>query len=253
MRISLIIVASLASLSSAWVTPPAAARTVGRGRALAMAIDYNDPIVAEEFANVQMLTYEDVEEELLQTGIRSPPTMSEMDLKLMLVEVRLQYSGKLKPQTAKEKKTSFSSKFEEAMYSKPVFEEYYNKLKDKGDHNAMNVVSEFLNDPKMAEERYGKDYKAVFRQAKKALAAALPVKSCTVQFSGFPANMGEQGTRMTLEALGTIADFQCDTSEDMPILTGTVTFEDIETAKKAIEQYNGMDMGMGSQLEMVSV
>jgi len=252
MRFSLIIVASLSTLASAWVVPPA---TIGRGRttALAMAIDYNDPVVAEEFAAVQLLSYDDVEEELLQTGIKSPPTMSEMDLKLMLVEVRLQFSGKLKKDEKKVKPTTFSSKFEEAMFTKPVFEEYYNKLKDKGDHNSMNVAAEYVNDPAGAEVRYGKDYKGVIRVVKKALTAPPPVKSCTIQFSGFPANMGEDATKMTLSALGAIEEFECQESDELPILTGKVTFEDIESAKKAVEQYNGMDMGMGTQIEMISV
>jgi hypothetical protein len=34
---------------------------------------------------------------------------------------------------------------------------------------------------------------------------------------------------------------------------GKVTYEDIEAAKKAVEQYAGMDMGMGTQLELISV
>lgn len=59
---------------------------------------------------------------------------------------------------------------------------------------------------------------------------------------------------MTLESLGAIADFECKEDEDFPmILTGKVTFEDIESAKKAVEQYSGMDMGMGTTLELRSV
>ena len=65
--------------------------------------------------------------------------------------------------------------------------------------------------------------------------------------------MGEQGCRMTLESLGAVEDFECEEDEDFPILRGTVTFEDIESAKKAVAQYDGMDMGMGTRLELVSV
>lgn len=65
--------------------------------------------------------------------------------------------------------------------------------------------------------------------------------------------MGEAGCRMTLESLGAVADFECAQDDDFPILRGTVTFEDIETAKKAVAQYDGMDMGMGNKLEMASV
>lgn len=34
-------------------------------------------------------------------------------------------------------------------------------------------------------------------------------------------------------------------------LSGTVEFADIDTAKAVVEKYNGMDMGMGSALEIV--
>ena len=56
--------------------------------------------------------------------------------------------------------------------------------------------------------------------------------------------MGEMGCKMTLEALGEIVDFVCEESEDEPILKGSVEFGSVESAKKAIEQYDGMDMGI---------
>lgn len=65
--------------------------------------------------------------------------------------------------------------------------------------------------------------------------------------------MGEQACRMTLESLGPVLEFECAEDEDFPILKGKVTFEDIETAKKAVAQYDGMDMGMGTVLELASV
>lgn len=61
------------------------------------------------------------------------------------------------------------------------------------------------------------------------------------------------GCKMTLESIGAVVEFECAQDDDFPILTGKVTFEDIEDAKKAVEQYNGMDMGMGTSLEMVSI
>jgi hypothetical protein len=42
---------------------------------LQMAIDYNDPVVTEEFGKVQPMSYEDVEAELQAKGIPVPPTM----------------------------------------------------------------------------------------------------------------------------------------------------------------------------------
>jgi len=220
---------------------------------LGMALDYNDPVVAQEFAAVQILSYEEVEEELLQTGVTAPPTMNEMDIKLMLVELRMRLSGKMPGQeVAKKKPAKFGSKFEEALWTKPMFEELYNEIKAEGDHNRMNVAKEYINDSKMATERYGKNYKGFLRDLNTALNAPPPVKSATLTFTGFPANMGEAACKMTLEAVGAIEEFECEESEDFPILTGKVTFDSIETAKKAVEQYNGMDMGMGQSLELVS-
>ena len=176
-----------------------------------------------------------------------------MEVKLMLVEMRLRFSGKLGGQKKKQKPKKFSSKLEEALWTKPAFEEFYNGLKTKGDHNAQNVVAEYVNDKKLAEMRYGKTYRGVLNQAERALNAPPPVKSPKLKFSGFPANMGEDACRMTLEALGPVVSFSCATDDDFPILRGEVEYEDIETAKKAVEQYNGMDMGMGSAIEVESV
>lgn len=256
MRFSLLL-PLLASSTSAWVSPAVfSSRSTARTSSLLkMAIDYNDPVVAQEFAAVQPLSYEEVEEELQFSGIRPSAAMNEMEVKLMLVEVRMRRSGKLKGDESqkKQKPTKFSSKLEEALWTKPAFAEYYEELKSQDDVNTLNVVAEYVNDPKLAEQRYGKSYKGVIRQTKEALTAPPPVKSTTIQFSGFPANMGEEGCRMTLEALGPIVEFECSESDEFPILQGKVTYEDIEAAKKAVAQYSGMDMGMGTQLELMSV
>lgn len=58
---------------------------------------------------------------------------------------------------------------------------------------------------------------------------------------------------MTLESLGAVTEFECIADDDLPILRGKVTFEDIESAKKAVAQYDGMDMGLGTKLELTSV
>ena len=239
--------------ADAWVSVPLPRVAQRLSTVLPMAMDYNDPVVAEEFTNVQQLTYEEVEEELQEKGIPVPPTMSEMDVKLMLVEMRLRLSGKLGGQKKRERPATFSSKFEEAMWTKPAFEAFYNDLKMKDDHNALNVVAEYLNNRDQALKRYGKDYRAVLRATDEALNAPPPVNSPTLTFSGFPANMGEGACKMTLGALGEITEFECEQDDTFPILKGKVTFSDIESAKKAVAQYNGMDMGMGTTLEVVSV
>eukprot|EP00560_Eucampia_antarctica_P008538 CAMPEP_0197823720 /NCGR_PEP_ID=MMETSP1437-20131217/1041_1 /TAXON_ID=49252 ORGANISM="Eucampia antarctica, Strain CCMP1452" /NCGR_SAMPLE_ID=MMETSP1437 /ASSEMBLY_ACC=CAM_ASM_001096 /LENGTH=219 /DNA_ID=CAMNT_0043423027 /DNA_START=212 /DNA_END=871 /DNA_ORIENTATION=+ len=219
-----------------------------------MALDYNDPIVAEEFINVQPMSWDDVEEELQQAGVRGSADMNEMDLKLMLVELRMRLNGKMPNSTPKKTKpTKFGSKFEEVLWTKPVFAEFYEGIKEKGDHNSMNVVAEYVNDPEIGTQRYGKDYKRLLREVEEALNAKPTAKTPTVTFKGFPANMGEAGCKITLEALGTIVEFECSECDDFPILMGKATFEDIETAKKAIEQYDGMDMGLGQAIEITSV
>jgi hypothetical protein len=126
-----------------------------------MALDYNNPVVAEEFGKVQPMTYEEVEEELMMSGVRGSPDMNEIDLKLMLVELRLMLSGRMpgKTSSAKKKPAKYSSKFEEALWEKPKFKELYDALKAKGDHNSQNVVAEYMNQPDVALLRYGKEYK----------------------------------------------------------------------------------------------
>jgi RNA recognition motif. (a.k.a. RRM, RBD, or RNP domain) len=171
----------------------------------------------------------------------------------MLVEMRLRFSGKLSGQKPKKRPDKFTSKYEEALWTKPAFAELVESLKKKQDHNAQNVVAEYMNNKELARQRYGNGYESLLRQVEEALTAPPPVKTTTIKFSGFPANMGEQACRMTLESLGSIVDFECSQDEDFPVLKGKVTFEDIESAKKAVAQYNGMDMGMGTALELVSV
>jgi hypothetical protein len=242
---------AFASMAHGFSPLPMSSRSTGRP--LLMAIDYNDPVVAEEFALVQPMDFDDVEAELQEKGIRVPASMNEMDVKLMLVEMRLRYSGKLNGTTEKKRPDKFSSKFEEAMWTKPQFKEFYETLKAKDDHNAQNVIAEYLNDKELALQRYGKDYKALIRKAEAALTAPPPVNSPTLTFSGFPANMGEAACKMTLESLGAVTEFECIEDDDFPVLRGKVTYEDIEDAKKAVAQYDGMDMGMGQKLELASV
>lgn len=241
------------SPSASWAPSSTAFQSKQRRTAtsLRMAIDYNDPVVAEEFNKVQPMSYEEVEEELNECGIRAPPTMNVMEVKLMLVEMRLRLAGRLEGDKPKQRPTTFSSKFEEAMWTKPAFVEFYSVLKKNDDHNSMNVVAEYMNSPDVAKMRYGTSYANLIAQCEVALNAPPPVNSPTLRFSGFPANMGEAGLKMTLEAVGAITDIQCVQDEDFPVLKGKVTFADIESAKRAVEQYNGMDMGMGTALEMV--
>merc|ERR1712127_738498 len=122
------------------------------GSALPMAIDYNDPAVMEEFNLIQTMEYDDVVAELAQSGVRAPADMGDMDVKIMLVELRTVMSaGTPSPDKPP---TSYGSTFEEYLWTKPVFKEYYENLKAEGDHNKMNVAAEYCNEGEDARARY---------------------------------------------------------------------------------------------------
>mmetsp|Transcript_28066 Transcript_28066/g.65884 ORF Transcript_28066/g.65884 Transcript_28066/m.65884 type:complete len:254 (-) Transcript_28066:476-1237(-) len=244
---------SLLASAAAWTSPASMARTTRQQSALKMALDYNDPVVAEEFANVQPMTWEEVEAELNESGIPAPQSLNDMELKLMLVEMRLRLTGRLEGDKPKARPTTFKSPFEEAIWTKPAFAELYKMYEERDDHNSMNVIKEMMNIPDVAKQRYTTSYPALLEELDLALNAPPPVNSPTIAFSGFPSNMGEAALKMTLEALGAVAELECEEDDSFPILRGKVTFEDIESAKACVAQYNGMDMGMGTLLEMSSV
>jgi hypothetical protein len=188
-RLLLSLFVSLLWSASAWMPAMSrvtrrAASTATSSTSLAMAIDYNDPVVAAEFAAVQPMTFEEVEEELMEKGIPVSQAMNEVNAKLMLVEMRLRLSGQLAGNKKQQRPTKFSSKLDEAIWTKVAFAEFYNDLKAKGDNNALNVVAEYINNKTTALQRYGKDYKALIRKTEAALAAPPPVKSNTLAFSG---------------------------------------------------------------------
>jgi hypothetical protein len=252
---------SLLALASAATAFTAAPGNVISGRSpistsLRMAIDYNDPAVAAEFAAIQGMEYDDVVEELLQSGVRAPADMGDMDVKLMLVELRTVMNNGGGDSSSTENKTppaKFGSKFEEYLWTKPFFNELYESLKKNHDHNQMNVAAEYCNEPEEAKARYYKAYAGLIDAIDAALIAKPEVTSPSVRFSGFPANMGEMGLKMTLEALGEVVEMACSESEDGITLMGEVTFGSVELAKAAIDQYDGMDMGVGDKLQMVSI
>jgi hypothetical protein len=222
-----------------------------------MAIDYNDPGVMEEFNVIQSMEYDDVVFELAQSGVRAPTDMNDMDVKLMLVELRtVMRGGAGSGSTASDPDVppdKYGSSFEEYLWTKPVFKKMYDSLKADGDHNRMNVAAEYCNEPEGAQSRYGTSYGPFLLEIESALNARAEITTPRVKFGGFPANMGETGLKMTLEAVGAIEDIAVEVSDDGITLVGEVTFESVEVAKAAIEQYDGMDMGMGDKLKMVSI
>lgn len=222
-----------------------------------MAIDYNDPGVMEEFNAIQAMEYDDVVTELSLSGVRAPADMGDMDVKLMLVELRtvmkggVASSGTTAPSDVPPAK--FGSQFEEYLWTKPVFKRMYDTLKVQGDHNRMNVAAEYCNEPNDAKSRYYTSYGTFLDDVEAALNARAEITTPKVKFGGFPANMGEFGLKATLEAVGRVEDIYVAVSDDGITLVGEVTFESVEVAKAAIEQYDGMDMGMGDTLKMLSI
>jgi hypothetical protein len=144
-RLQALLIAATFASASAWVSSSSTVSFSRTSTRVNMAIDYNDPVVAQEFSQVQPMAFEDVEYELRTSGIRVPPTMNDMEAKLMLVEMRLRMSGRLGGKEPKKQPAKFSSKLEEFMWTKPAFNEFYTKLKENGDPNALNVVAEFVN------------------------------------------------------------------------------------------------------------
>lgn len=264
-RITLI--AALASLcmnasTMAWTTPSSVIRSnwsASQARRitskLSMALDYNDPVVGKEFAEVQTMSFEEIVEECEGFGIPVPPALDDVNAQLMLVEIRLRMSGRLSETKTSEKKIppkTFSSKFDEAYWTKPAFQKMVDGYREQRDINAMNLISEYIDDRVTALERYeGADYKALMRKIDDALNAKVEITSPKISFSGFPSSMGEDAVQMTFDQLGTIVNFECTENLEDAIFSGKVEFDDVDAAEKAFDQYDGMDMGVGPMLEIV--
>jgi hypothetical protein len=250
----------LASSHALLLTPAlrCAARTVPQ---IAMAIDYTDPLVAKEFASIQGLELDDVTDELAAAGLVAPATMNDMDIRIMLVEVRMRKAGTMggsgssaAPKKKAVRPAKFGSKFEEVLFDKPAVKALYEELQAAKDINAMNLVSEHINNVKRAKDRYGNvpNYGATIKRVEEAMTARIvqEVTTPTVLYSGFPSNMGENGVKMTLAVFGEVVDFTAEESDDGMSMGGRVTYEDVAAAKAAIDKYDGVDMGLGTTLEL---
>jgi len=231
--------------------------TVRRSGAISAALDYNDPAVAKEFASVQALDTEGVEDELAASGIPVPPTMNDMDMRMMLVEMRMRKAGKIGDSKPKAQKAPpGANAFEVALYEKPGFKMLYEEWQQMRNTNALNVATEYLVNPRRCKERYGGTAK--YEETVAAIEEALnkkveqEVTSGKISYNGFPANMGEAGTRQTLAAFGELDDFTWEASDDGMTSFGTCDFGDVATAKAAIDKYDGMDMGLGTKLELTA-
>merc|ERR1719235_2143786 len=113
-------------------------------------------------------------------------------------------------------------------------------MKNARMQNEINLCIEYVNDKVKAKGLYGGNakYDQTVAEIEEALAAKVEqvVTSGRIFFSGFPANMGEAGLKMTLEAFGPLKDLSSE-SEDGLTFTGKAEFEEVSAAKAAIDKY----------------
>merc|ERR1719148_457823 len=169
----------------------------------------------------------------------------------MLVEVRMRKagtmggSGSAAPKKKPVRPAKLGSEFERVLFDKPAVKALYETLQAAKDINSMNLVSEHINNAKRAKDRYAgtPNYASTIKMVQE-------VSTPTVLYSGFPSNMGENGVKMTLAVFGEVVDFTAEESDDGMSMGGRVTYEDVASAKAAIDKYDGVDMGLGTTLEL---
>jgi hypothetical protein len=256
---SLIISPAVSPLISPVFFPPS--QSAARRRVvpiIASQLDYKDPAVAAEFTDVNELAFDEVEGELAMSGIIAPPAMNEMDVRLMLVEMRMRQKGTMpgaEAKPAQKKPAKFANDYEKALWEKPAFKALIENYQGRRDTNSMNLATEYLNNPVRARELYGRTdvYESTVKAIEEALNARFEqkVRSGRISFAGFPAAMGEPAVRMTLEPFGEIVSLEV--SDDGITCFGQAEFKTVDSAKAAIEKYDGVDMGLGTLLEITAL
>eukprot|EP00934_Nitzschia_sp_Nitz4_P000065 Nitzschia sp. Nitz4//scaffold35_size145790//83973//84755//NITZ4_003033-RA/size145790-processed-gene-0.93-mRNA-1//-1//CDS//3329549133//65//frame0 len=210
---------------------------------LQMALDLSDPDVAAEVERVAALSMDSVESELLDLRIPPDEDFTEQELRDILAESRLRLSGALANGSQEIKNTiptKFTSKFQETYHTNTIFRKLYQIVERERDTNSMNVMMEYLNNPELAKDRYGEEYKKWLGQIDSALKAKSVLSKPVLEFSGFPLGMGCEGLRDILESAGTIVDLKCREDNANQVLFGRVTFETLDEAQACMETYNGM-------------
>ena len=74
-----------------------------------------------------------------------------------------------------------------------------------------------------------------------------------LEWSGFPASMGEAAVRMTLSAFGELKSLTVEDSDDGLSCKGSAEFATADEAEKCIEKYDGVDMGLGTKLTFTAL
>jgi len=146
-----------------------------------------------------------------------------------------------------------ASVYEKVCFEKPKIRSFADSLYDKGDINAYNTFVEYINTPEMAKSRYGDVpmYNDLMDKAD-AMLSAPAFTSNKLDFTGFPAAMGQDMIKMSFEEFGPLKSFVVSNGDDMDAegFNGQVEYEDVNAAKAAVARYDGADMGMGDNLAL---
>mmetsp|Transcript_12321 Transcript_12321/g.18491 ORF Transcript_12321/g.18491 Transcript_12321/m.18491 type:complete len:271 (+) Transcript_12321:74-886(+) len=213
-------------------------------------IDLDSPEVAKEYEKVKELSIYTVKKELDDLGIPyDVAMMSEMDMKLRLMEARVRLSAP--PKQKRKAPGPNASKYEKLIYENPAVKKFVDELMEIGDINRANAFTEYIDNEKVARQRYGNSqlYLDIFDKAEE-LKNAPAFTSRKLEFKGFPSAMGEDMIKISLEEFGTLKAFSVKIDDTSPECSGVVEYESQESADSAVAKWDGADMGMGSKLSL---
>lgn len=201
-------------------------------------VDPSSPEMLAEFENLKDYPMSAIMNELEELGIPTSPDMGEMEIRVRLMEARVIMA---KPSSAAP--PAGCSAYETLIFEKPGIKTYVDGLYNKGGINEANAFMEYVNDAAQATIRYGKveAYREVFAKAEEMMSAPA-FTSSKLSFGGFPM-MGEDALRGQMETCGAVKAFSVSEEDPVTGMKGSVEFEDEESAKTAVEKWDGADMG----------
>eukprot|EP00466_Bigelowiella_natans_P000256 jgi/Bigna1/84862/estExt_fgenesh1_pg.C_10229 len=190
----------------------------------------------------------DIEENM---RIPVPPGLDGEDLKWMWVQCKIM----TKPQ-----KPTFNPDavgWEKWRYERPKLLDLAKFYTDNYRTERLNILREYCENPSDARERYGKseEYVEMMDMIQKIMDTP-PKLSNKVKFAGFPSMLDEETVKGTFADFGTVVSLEyipAPEDDEAVGVSGVVEFENPEIGQKAIEQWNGVDMGMGVQLTLTAI
>mmetsp|Transcript_30338 Transcript_30338/g.42291 ORF Transcript_30338/g.42291 Transcript_30338/m.42291 type:complete len:324 (+) Transcript_30338:48-1019(+) len=147
--------------------------------------------------------------------------------------------------------------WEKWRYERPKLLELAKFYIDNYRTERLNLLREYCENPSDARERYGKseEYVEMMDMIQRIMDTP-PKLSNKVKFAGFPSMLDEETVKGTFEDFGKVVSLEYipapDDDEAIGV-SGVVEFENPEIGQKAIEQWNGVDMGMGVQLTLTAI